>query len=123
VGVRDLCGYPPQLAPKCYRARLQLLLILLLVTGAVCSCWAVCGSFKPLVVGSTPTAPTTLTTVDATNCYRRVAGPNPAPGNLSQKREHEKIWLFAERQVDASGQLRHETLLKRRGRVAILFTM
>ena len=44
--VRDLCGYPPQLAPKCYRARLQLLLILLEVTGSVCSCWAICGSFN-----------------------------------------------------------------------------
>lgn len=28
-GVRNLCGYPQQLAPKCYRVRLQLLLILL----------------------------------------------------------------------------------------------
>jgi hypothetical protein len=68
VGVRDLCGYPQQLAPKCYRARLQLLLILLEVTGLVCSCSAICGSFKPLVVGSTPTAPTILTTIDSINC-------------------------------------------------------
>ena len=34
----------------------------------LCSCWAVCGSFKPLVVGSTPTAPTTLTAIDSMHC-------------------------------------------------------
>jgi len=56
--VRDLCGYHRQTGRKWDSTRIESPLILLWVTGLGCSHWMNFGSFKPLVVGSTPTAPT-----------------------------------------------------------------
>jgi hypothetical protein len=51
-----ICARITTNGPKRNIALVQSPLILLYVTVLVCSCWAICGSFKTTVVGFRPTA-------------------------------------------------------------------